>query len=115
MRPLAEVFLESEFDSSEIARQHRDERLTQLQAQGYVCRAENLYTIHTGMRIFTVIATPPLEATDLALGTKKKKTIPSSLPHAARPRSTATPKARGAKPGKAESEERRPRQKGDRH
>jgi hypothetical protein len=59
MHPLEELFLESDWKSIAAARQHRDQRLSELQAQGYVCEAENLYTIDTGRRVFLVRATPP--------------------------------------------------------
>ena len=94
MRVLEEVFLESDFESSALARQRRDERLVELQGKGYECRAENLYTIHTGMRIFLVVAIPPAEAADLPLRAEKRKTILSPAVEVERARTQVTPKAR---------------------
>jgi hypothetical protein len=37
----------------------RDQRLTQLQAQGYVCTAQNLQTVLDGRWVYLVIATAP--------------------------------------------------------
>ena len=101
MRPLEEVFLESDFDSRALARQRRDERLVELQEQGYECRAENLAAVHTGMRIFTVIAIPP-DAAESLPRTEKRKTIAapvgeeerSTLQNSKGSRSQATPKVR---------------------
>ena len=98
-----EVFLESDFDSRHIARQKRDERLAQLQGKGYACRAENLYTIHTGMRVFVVVALPPTEAADLPLLTVEQDLIPA--PPSQVERLGATPKAR-PKAGKVQYQDR---------
>ena len=47
----AEVFIESDFESIQLARQTRDLRLAQLQSEGYSCRTENLRAIDTGCKI----------------------------------------------------------------
>lgn len=49
-----EIFPEKEFETESLARQSRDDRLAQLQAQGYDCSVENLQTIHTGHWVFVL-------------------------------------------------------------
>jgi hypothetical protein len=58
MNSISEVFRELDFDDASTARQQRDQRLTELQAQGMVCVGENLYHVE-GWRVFTLVATPP--------------------------------------------------------
>jgi hypothetical protein len=40
-----EVFTEAEWEDARTARHLRDERLAQLQAQGYLCTVQNLETV----------------------------------------------------------------------
>lgn len=56
MKPVQEVFLETQFDDELAARQARDNRAAQLQAQGLLCTCEDLYTVD-GYRVFLVVAT----------------------------------------------------------
>jgi hypothetical protein len=56
MKPIQDVFLETQWGDEETARQARDDRAAQLQAQGLVCNCENLYTVD-GYRVFLVEAT----------------------------------------------------------
>jgi hypothetical protein len=55
---IEEVFREIDFDDDEIARQYRDHRLSELQAQGLICTREDLYRVD-GRRVYLVVATPP--------------------------------------------------------
>lgn len=57
MKPMEETFLELDWDGEEEARQARDARAKELQAQGLVCTLENLYNAVNGRRVFIVIAT----------------------------------------------------------
>ncbi|HEY9623160.1 MAG TPA: hypothetical protein V6C78_22580 [Crinalium sp.] len=56
MKPIQEVFLETEWGDEDAARQARDEKACELQAQGLICNCENLYTVD-GYRVFLVEAT----------------------------------------------------------
>jgi hypothetical protein len=58
MNSISEVFRELDFDDATSAHQRRDQRLTELQAQGMICIGENLYHVE-GWRVFTLVATPP--------------------------------------------------------
>ncbi len=55
-RDHAEVFIESNFESVQHARQARDRRLAELEAEGYTCRTENLRAIDTGYWVFVIYA-----------------------------------------------------------
>ncbi len=94
MQSLVESFLESDFDSSQVARQKRDARLAELSAQGYACRVENLTTIHTGLRIFFVIAQPTTEMNQEPLRAEPQ---PPSMP---------APQLRNPKSGKLQFDDR---------
>jgi hypothetical protein len=52
---IQEVYLESGLEAAAVVRQQRDERCAQLQAEGWECRREDLYTVD-GRRVFVVIA-----------------------------------------------------------
>ena len=55
---MIETFLESDWnDDASEARRARDQRLTELQAQGYDCRTEDLSNILTGRQIYLLEAT----------------------------------------------------------
>jgi hypothetical protein len=57
-----EVFLETAWEDAEAARQARDDRAAQLEAQGLVCSCETLATVE-GRLVFVVVATdPPMTA-----------------------------------------------------
>jgi hypothetical protein len=58
MSLLPEVFLETHWDDAAIALQHCNIRKAELQAQGFLCTTENLYTVN-GDRLFILVATPP--------------------------------------------------------
>jgi len=82
-----EVFTEHEFESATIARQMRDQRLIQLEAEGYSCVAENLWTVDTERRVYVIRIVPPdsLEASD---------SKPSELTSSLKPKSTIRPKSK---------------------
>ncbi len=52
---IQEVFLESDWQDEDEARAARDGRAEQLQAQGFVCICENLFTV-AGQRVFLLAA-----------------------------------------------------------
>jgi hypothetical protein len=56
---LQTVYREIDFEDEQIARQHRDRHLSELQAQGMDCVAEDLYNAVDGWRVFTLVATLP--------------------------------------------------------
>jgi hypothetical protein len=56
MKPIQDVFLETEWGDEGAARQARDARAAELQAQGLICNCENLYTVD-GYRVFLVEST----------------------------------------------------------
>jgi hypothetical protein len=89
MKPIEETFLELDWDSEEEARQARDARAAELQAQGLFCILENLYNIVNGRRVFVVIATKaePLDSLTAqdskrrdsrSDGSKRRSLIPKS-------------------------------------
>lgn len=53
---LQEVFLESDWEDAAHARQCRDARIEELQTQGLVCTAENLWNVQ-GYRVYLLVAT----------------------------------------------------------
>lgn len=57
MSSIQEVFIEKDWDDAGAARQQRDQRAIELQAQGLICTCENLYTVE-GQRVFVLVATP---------------------------------------------------------
>jgi hypothetical protein len=57
MKPIQETFLELDWEDADEARQARDARAEELQAQGLVCVLENLYNAVDGRQVFTVTAT----------------------------------------------------------
>lgn len=106
MRFLEEIFLESDFDSHQSARKERDQRLAQLQAQGYECRAENLYTVHTGMQVLIVVAVPPAEVSDSLRSKEPAGSISGEPAQGERPRPKIQPKSRSPKPEKLKYSDR---------
>lgn len=58
MAEVQEIFLETEWDDEYAARQARDDRASQLQAEGYVTTCENLWTVN-GQRVFLIEAARP--------------------------------------------------------
>jgi hypothetical protein len=56
---LQTVYREIDFEDEQMARQHRDRHLSELQAQGMECIAEDLYNAVDGWRVFTLVATLP--------------------------------------------------------
>jgi hypothetical protein len=56
---LQTVYREIDFENEQMARQHRDRHLFELQAQGMDCIAEDLYNAVDGWRVFTLVATLP--------------------------------------------------------
>jgi hypothetical protein len=59
---LQTVYREIDFEDERMARQHRDRHLSELQAQGMECIAEDLYNAVDGWRVFTLVATLPAPA-----------------------------------------------------
>lgn len=74
MKSIQETFLETDWDDEEAARQARDDRADQLQAEGLICTRENLYNV-AGYRVFLVEA-------------KEAEPIESSRRSSPRPRRT---------------------------
>ncbi|NJR65518.1 MAG: hypothetical protein HC772_09725 [Leptolyngbyaceae cyanobacterium CRU_2_3] len=58
MSLIQEVFMETDWDEGVSARQLRDQRMQELQAQGLICTSENLYNVQ-GQRVFVLVASPP--------------------------------------------------------
>jgi hypothetical protein len=56
---LQTVYREIDFEDERMARQQRDRHLSELQAQGMDCVAEDLYNAIDGWRVFTLVATQP--------------------------------------------------------
>ena len=54
---LQEVFLESDWEEAANARSQRDCRIAELQSQGLVCTAENLWNVQ-GYRVYLLVALP---------------------------------------------------------
>jgi hypothetical protein len=77
---LQTVYREIDFDDERMARQQRDRHLSELQAQGMDCVAEDLYNAIEGWRVFTLVATlPPLvEETDRSQLSSSVKVSPRS-------------------------------------
>ena len=67
MAAIQETFLETDWEDEAAARQARDERAAQLQAQGFICICENLYNI-AGYRVFVLRATEPEAVEPTATG-----------------------------------------------
>jgi hypothetical protein len=59
MTVIAEAFSELEWGEPELAQAQRDLRLAQLEAQGLICRAELLYRVMDGRRVYVVTAESP--------------------------------------------------------
>ncbi|MBD2057906.1 hypothetical protein H6F88_18090 [Oculatella sp. FACHB-28] len=57
MKPIQETFLELDWEDADEARQARDTRAEELQAQGFVCVLENLYNAVDGRQVFMIVAT----------------------------------------------------------
>lgn len=60
MSSIQEVFVEADWDDPAVARQQRDQRMAELQAQGLICTSENLYTVE-GKRVFLLVASQPIK------------------------------------------------------
>lgn len=58
MDAITEVFLEA-WDDAEVARQKRDQRVAELEGQGWHCTTGRFYNALTGQRIYLVEATLP--------------------------------------------------------
>jgi hypothetical protein len=54
-KPIQETFLELDWEDADMAKQARDSRAAELQAQGLVCTCENLYNV-SGYRVFLLEA-----------------------------------------------------------
>jgi hypothetical protein len=55
MKTIQETFLETDWGDEETARQARNDRAEQLEAQGLLCTCENLYNV-LGYRVFLLEA-----------------------------------------------------------
>jgi hypothetical protein len=89
---LQTIYREIDFDDEQTARQERDARLAELEAQGMECLAENLYNALDGRRVFTLVATPPVSLEQSAARAVK----PSSSATTELPQRSAQPKPREA-------------------
>ncbi|NJR63003.1 MAG: hypothetical protein HC769_31975 [Cyanobacteria bacterium CRU_2_1] len=78
MTPIQEVFLERHWDDAAIACQHCNIRKADLEAHGFICTIENLFTVN-GDRVFILVATPP-NATELRGEFLKSDRISPSKP-----------------------------------
>jgi hypothetical protein len=56
---IQEVFLETDWEEASSARAARDERASQLQAEGLTCSCSTLYRITDGRKVFLVEAQTP--------------------------------------------------------
>jgi len=56
---IQEVFLETDWEEASQARAARDERASQLQAEGLTCSCSTLYRITDGRQVFLVEAETP--------------------------------------------------------
>jgi hypothetical protein len=82
---ISEVFCEFDYDDAAIARQHRETRLLELEAQGMICTREDLYRVD-GRRVFLLTATP---------STKERlidDPVSSTSPSRPRPRGERSPR-----------------------
>jgi hypothetical protein len=93
---LQTVYREIDFDDEQMARQERDARLAELEAQGMECVAENLYNALDGRRVFTLLATPPVSVDPSV--TRSAKAAPPGA--AESPQRSVRPKPQGVKPQK---------------
>lgn len=59
MKPIQEVFQESDWEELEQAQQARENRVAYWQAQGYLCSCETLYNAITGRRILLLEVSLP--------------------------------------------------------
>jgi hypothetical protein len=89
MKPVQEVFLETEWGDEDAARQARDDRASELQAQGLMCNCENLYTVD-GYRVFLVEATEA-DLEDAPSGRRERYSSPTKRSDRPIPRSTTPP------------------------
>ncbi|MBD3886868.1 hypothetical protein IFO70_35130 [Phormidium tenue FACHB-886] len=87
---LQEVFLESDWEDAAHARQRRDARMEELQIQGLLCTAENLWNVQ-GYRVYLVVATR--DAPDIAQDSPRRERSQPQGDAAGRPvrRSRSTP------------------------
>jgi hypothetical protein len=74
---LQTVYREIDFEDERMARQHRDRHLSELQAQGMDCVAEDLYNAVDGWRVFTLVATLPTSVEE----TERSRPAPSASVH----------------------------------
>jgi hypothetical protein len=57
MTQIQEVFLEKDWEDLREARSARDQRVAELQAQGFICNCETLQTVY-GQHVFVLQAMP---------------------------------------------------------
>jgi hypothetical protein len=88
MKPVQEVFLETEWGDEDAARQARDDRASELQAQGLICNCENLYTVD-GYRVFLVEATEA-NLDDVPSGRRDRYSSPTKRVDRPVPRSSSS-------------------------
>ncbi|MBD3885682.1 hypothetical protein IFO70_28630 [Phormidium tenue FACHB-886] len=85
---LQEVFLENDWEDAAHARQCRDARIEELQTQGFVCSAENLWTVQ-GYRVYLLVATR--DAPDIAQASPRRERSQQQGDPAGRPVRRSTP------------------------
>jgi hypothetical protein len=88
MKPVQEVFLETEWGDEDAARQARDNRASELQAQGLICNCENLYNVD-GYRVFLVEATEA-NLDDTPSGRRERYSSPTKRSDRPVPRSSSS-------------------------
>ncbi|PSN17590.1 hypothetical protein C7271_16930 [filamentous cyanobacterium CCP5] len=72
MSLIQETFLETDWEEAEQAREARDQRAAQLEAQGLICSCSTLYRVNDGYRVFLVEAQTPEDEEESRKPPKKK-------------------------------------------
>lgn len=77
---IQETFVETDWEEPTEAREARDQRAAQLQAQGWLCNCTTLYRITDGRRVYLLEAREP-EQVDLDDRPRKKAAPRRSAPN----------------------------------
>lgn len=72
---IQETFVETDWEEPTQAKEARDQRAAQLQAQGWLCECSTLYRITDGHRVFFLEAREP-EQIEVADVRPRKKVVP---------------------------------------
>lgn len=90
MQPIQEIFLELDYDELEEALAARRTRLEELQSQGLICKAENLYN-GSGHRVLILNASEPTPMVDPAERSDRRRQSRPTRQH--KPREQEDPNA----------------------